>query len=368
MKTFKLFSMAALALVLTACSNNDDEILQPAEQGKMHFTATLAAPNSGATTRTTATADGDNYNVAWAVDDEIALVYEDKNGIRVWDKATVTAVDDVTGAATITAVLNYSVNDNTPVTLVYPYNIVYTANPDALSGKDYEPETGRFRGQGLSSISSGFTQDYALDWRDGSGTFSVDGPNVTLSGNVTMNPNVAIWKINLTTDGTTPLEVVQVSLNVGNVSGIISGFYSGSSTVYFFVPPYMINQIYTIYGPGQLFSITALQYGQYYTYSYNSQVSLTAGKIYESTLTLTALQQGWIQDSSYDGAYIYYISGESWADAIANHPGDNGGDWVIQDGKVFCYYMGKYLKDAAGNAYIDPTTAIDPNATYSWVD
>ena len=40
MKTLKLFSMAALALVMAACSNDDNEIQQPAQQGPITFTAT----------------------------------------------------------------------------------------------------------------------------------------------------------------------------------------------------------------------------------------------------------------------------------------------------------------------------------------
>ena len=130
MKTFKLFSMAALALVMAACSSDDNEIQQPEEQGKMHFTATLAAPNNGPTTRTVATADGDNYNVAWKVGDVIALIYTDSESDRQKDEATVTAVDG-SGNATIECDLSETVNDGADVTLVYPYDVVGDAAVNA---------------------------------------------------------------------------------------------------------------------------------------------------------------------------------------------------------------------------------------------
>ena len=120
MKTLKLFCMAALTLVMGACSNDDNEMEQPAQpQTQIHFTATIAALGNGATTRTTYTENGKTINVAWAVDDQIALVH---NGVK--DVATVTAVDDVSGNATIEATLTGSPSDQDDVVLVYPADAV----------------------------------------------------------------------------------------------------------------------------------------------------------------------------------------------------------------------------------------------------
>ena len=57
------------------------------------------------------------------------------------------------------------------------------------------------------------------------------------------------------------------------------------------------------------------------------------------------------------------IDGETWVQAIANH---NNWDFVIQDGKVWNPTETKFLKNSDGSAYIDPTTAVDPDVTYSW--
>ena len=70
---FKLFSIAAAALMMVACSTDDLTQQTQIKTGEMHFTATIAAPSG--TTRTTYEQDGDNINVKWVVGDEIALVH-----------------------------------------------------------------------------------------------------------------------------------------------------------------------------------------------------------------------------------------------------------------------------------------------------
>ena len=75
MKTFKIFSTAALALMMAACSSEDTaQNNNPVAGRQMHFTATIAAPNSGAGTRTAYTEDTETkkITVAWKVDGEIA--------------------------------------------------------------------------------------------------------------------------------------------------------------------------------------------------------------------------------------------------------------------------------------------------------
>ena len=70
MKTFRLFSMAAVALMMAACSSEDIMTQQePAKQGGLvHFTATLAAPTDGvmrtAYTEVTSGTDAGTYNVS----------------------------------------------------------------------------------------------------------------------------------------------------------------------------------------------------------------------------------------------------------------------------------------------------------------
>ena len=67
MKMIKFFSMAALALAMTACSNSDDfDVQQPVQNasGKVQFTATIAAPTDGGM-RTAYTEDAGAIKVEW---------------------------------------------------------------------------------------------------------------------------------------------------------------------------------------------------------------------------------------------------------------------------------------------------------------
>ena len=358
MKTTKFFFMAALALTFVACSNDDNEIQQPAQQGPMKFTATLAAPNSGATNRTTATADGSNYNVAWAVDDEIALIYQ-VSSTRYLDKAKVTAVD-ASGNATISGTLSTSVAGGEAVTLVYPYDVVKSADEDF--GKAYEPNPTYFNSQtGAAPDATNGLPKY--DWRDGSGTFSVSGTSVTLSSNVTMGFNTAIWKLKLTSDGTTPLVSHTVSLNCP-IPVSMAAFPDDVSEFYLYVPIPLYN-FYKSIGTPPL-EIEAEAGGKFYSYTHDA-VTLTAGKIYESTVTLALLNEFEVSGGGQQFT-IFYNDGETWAQAIDNHPFKNAGaGWMISGGCVmFKAGYEIYLLQDNHSTNISPTATIDKTVTYKW--
>lgn len=350
MKTFKLFSMAALVLLMAACS----EFQQPAE-GPMHFKATIAAPNSGPTTRTTASKDGDNYNVAWAVNDQIALVYEDTNGDRHNDLATVTAVNS--GTATISATLSGPVDVSTAVTLVYPYDIVYDTFDDPITGKNYMVD-GRYYSQNVTSIEDALP---TLDWREGSAYFAVGKSGIGLNSSVIMDPQVAIWKLNLTVGGN--------PFTASELDGPGGFAYVTGSSVFFFVPlPYY--NFEQSQGPIE-FSATADNI-THYVYVPTGTVTLTGGKIYTSTLALEQLIESTIDAG--EGASnptIYHTTGETWRAAIQHIQNRNSGNWEIRDNNGDCVYSNgtmKYLKDATGTNYIGADDVIDPSATYSWGD
>ena len=285
-KTFRLFSMAALALVMAACSNDDMIQQQPAQpQGKkMHFTATIEAPNSDAITRTTATLDKDANNkdiikMAWMQNDQIALVH---NGVI--DYALVTTVDATTGAATIEGVTPWNKTPTTgeAVTLVHPYHMV--DDPAPVEPWDYSPRIFLFNW--YDGTFNDLFSTWALDWREGKSTFSVVGDNITLSSRVKMASNIAIWKLTLQDDAATPnaLSATNVSIKietsptstteVANVSN-----NSGLSEYYMCMIPATIPE-------GDLV-IEAKVGSDTYTYTKAGGVSLTAGKFYQSTVTLT---------------------------------------------------------------------------------
>ena len=348
MKTFKIFSMAALALLMAACS----EFQQPAE-GPMHFKATIAAPNSDVLTRTTVTpgtgGDEGKYFVGWnTTTDKIALIYTDKNSDRQLDVATVTDVDG-SGNATISATLSGPVDVSTAVTLVYPYDIVASADADFLTGKNYTPDPTRYFGQNVTSIEDALP---TLDWREGSAYFAVGKSGIGLNSSVIMDPQVAIWKLNLTVGGN--------PYTASELNGPGGSAYVTGSSVFFFVPlPYY--NLEQSQGPIE-FSATA-DNDTYYVYLPTGPVTLTGGKIYESTLALTVLLNSELSVDGSTAYHIYHTDGESWKDAIEIHK-INQGDWAISDGKVqLLGNFGKYLKN--GSDYIDPTTAINPAGTYT---
>ena len=138
MKTTKLFFMAALALLMTACSNNDDNDFpqQPQKTEGITITAHLAPKTDGAATRAVATGiDSENKDIivsTWAKEEHIAILYEVGSTKYVAD-AGITDVDD-DGAATITFTVQDDTPDNTACTLVYPLS---AAKDDHSGVKDF---------------------------------------------------------------------------------------------------------------------------------------------------------------------------------------------------------------------------------------
>ena len=122
---------------MVACSSEDLTQQAQTKAGKMQFSATIAAPNSGAGTRTEYTEDTENkkITVAWKVGDEIALVHD-----KVMDVVKVKTVN-ADGSATIDGTIT-SATDEATVQLVYPAARVSAVNSDgnpefneAVSGK-----------------------------------------------------------------------------------------------------------------------------------------------------------------------------------------------------------------------------------------
>ena len=210
MKTIRLLSMAALALLMGACTTDDITTEQPAENGKgIPFTATLS--NGGSATRVISPAG----QAAWALHEHVALVYKVGNETKVTD-AEVTAVSDGTdgkteGTATITAELDADVATGTDVTLIYPYSAV-----NLTEGDDY----GKVRDD-LFKDQTG-TIDYisaSCDLRKGEGKITVNTNGASLKNNVTMDSQIAIWVINPRDDATgNLLEVRKLEVYFGGMT------------------------------------------------------------------------------------------------------------------------------------------------------
>lgn len=282
MKTIKIFSTAALALMMAACSSEDTALNStPAQEGqKVPFTATIAAPGSGAGTRTeyTEVTSGDaagTINVAWKAGDEIALIH---NG-----KADVVKVETVNtdGSATITGDITVG-TDGEAIEVCYPAALWEWAEKS-----EWVEKSGAIRNEtfvtNITTKQDGtlkYIQDN-LDTRMGKGTLKVDGDKATLSDNVTLASQIAIWKLTLQDDAETPaaLAATQVSVKLdGEVPVIIAStekLSTATSSVYLAMDA-ITNETLTIeatVGEG--------------TYSYtNEGVSLALGQYYQSTVTM----------------------------------------------------------------------------------
>ena len=126
--------MAALALMTAACSNDDSDFMNPAQQpanSEITITAQLAPKTDGAATR--AVSEGtDKIVAAWAEGEHIAILYE-VSGTKYEADAEITEVDGW-GTASITFTVQGTTPDNTAYTLVYPRS---AAKDDHSGMKDF---------------------------------------------------------------------------------------------------------------------------------------------------------------------------------------------------------------------------------------
>ena len=278
MKTFKIFSTAALALMMAACSSEDAALNNsPAQQQgrKVHFTATIAAPGGNAGTRTeyTEVTEGDaagTINVAWKAKDEIALIH---NGTK--DVVTVETVNK-DGSATITGDITVGTNGE-DVIAYYPAAAIELSNDKTPVPAAAYTEKMLAQDGTLSDIASN------LDLRVGESTLAVDGDKATLSDNVSLTSNTAIWKLTLQDNAETPaaLSATQVSVKLDGETPVTiastAKLSTATSTVYLAMPE--------MAEPETTVTIEAVTANGNYTYV-NSGLTLAAGKYYQSTVTM----------------------------------------------------------------------------------
>ena len=269
MKINRLFSIAAAALMMVACSSEETALKNnPAVGSQMPFTATIAVLGSGAGTRTAYTESGTDINVTWSVGDEIALIH---NGVK--DVATVKTIN-ADGSATITGFITKAENGD-GVELVYPSALVTSVTND---GPVFDNDL-----LGRISTQDGtlkYIQDN-LDFRSAKGQLSVNETSATLKEAATMNSMHAIWKLTLQNDAETPaaLSAKQVSVQLTADVPILRARTAELTTP--------ISSFYLAMEPFTEAPITILATVGEDTYSYVKEgVTLEAGKYYQSTVTM----------------------------------------------------------------------------------
>lgn len=286
MKTFRLFSMAALALVMAACSSEDNalENATPVKPGLIPFSATVA-PLSGATTRTVYTpgTDGESkpiINVAWKEGDQIFIARLTPD---LGTAGTVT-VGEPNGDGSAPLSGNISGADGNEIEAYYPasaYN-----NWGDFSEK-YNAQDGT-----LSGI-----QDN-LDYRKGTGKISVIGDKATLADKLQMKSQIAIWKLTLQNTSGANLNATKVTIKAGSDIIAATKDISATSEVHMAVP---FNTSPTTFDNLTIEATTA---DGTYTYAAPSAVNLSHSTYYQSTvkmvtpLTLTSPAVGQVIGSN----------------------------------------------------------------------
>ena len=259
----KSFSMAALALMTAACSNDENNFAQqPPKSEGITITAQLAPKSGNDATR--AISNQTTYIKAeWAEDEHIAILYE-VNSVKKVADARINKVDETTGAATIEFTVVGETADNTPCTLIYPYS---AANDEHDGLKDVGT---------LLSAQDG-TLNANLDVRMGAGTIHTTNPGLT----VTTQPaaQYAIFKFTtMNSDGSATVNVKPLTITTGMENFVITPT-SPTSELYAALPPLT----------EQAVSFVATSANGHTNIAAFPGISFSAGKYYQSTIKMTEL-------------------------------------------------------------------------------
>ncbi len=272
MKTKNIFSLAVLAVALTACSSENDmtPAESPLQKGKIvTLTATISQGNAS-TRKLTDNGDG-TISSAWEVGKEMEVWYHSTTSEnRVKGKATITNVD-ADGKATIMAELTNPKND-TSVDFQYPYGYD--------GGQLFSEQKGT-----LDLINQKF------DSQGGGGRLIVNGDKASLPKDVHIEHHNCILKLNFS-DGTEDITKDVVGLSItymdkSNNQRILQlNNISSQNTIYVALEPqidYSTNP-YTLMSTEFHFRIDTSK-GERYTY-FQQNITLDKGKMYTSSLKM----------------------------------------------------------------------------------
>ena len=323
MKATKIFMMAALALMMIACSN-DDFTEQPIElpvdnnNKEITITATLA-PKGNDGMRAVDDNGDDKITVTWAVDEHLAILYT-KDGNQMAD-ARITAVDDVTGAATITFTVEGGTPDNTDCQIVYPLS---AAKSDKSGVKAYAD---------MLATQDGVL-DGDLDVRVGAGKIQVTTPGL----DVTTQPaaQYSIFKFTIQDLSSTDKTATQfkVSDNSGNVITTVTPS-SATGTLYVALP---------VLATGMYWFNATIDSKPYIAKATVSTATL-AGKYYQSTVKMATVGDAILSDGK------FATKGTSGQQAVIVYVGTVD--------KYFNHFLAIALSDAANEVtWSDALTAI----------
>ena len=263
MKTIKIMSIAVLALAMAACSNDTEQpaaVQASCPGGGIPFSATIT---TGSQTRALTENTTDNtLDAAWATGEKVALVYGE-----TLDEVEVTKNDD--GTATITGSLTGSPQQGEAVTVIYPASAV-DATTKAVKTDLLSTQDGK-----LATIAT------SLDLRQSDGaTLTVGADHASLNGTVTLSNQLAIVKFSLSY-GSNPLAAKTFVIKDGD-----------GNTLTTVKPSEATSNLYVAMAPATAATFRLEASDGTFLYIYEkSGVTLTAGKYYQSPVTLDVVEE-----------------------------------------------------------------------------
>lgn len=315
--------MAALAMMMVACSN-DDAAIDNAQGKVMTLTTTLKMADNASTR--TLTDETTQITAEWAVGDQFTISYQittdditdptEKNGYGVAEVKSVSG-----GTATVQATLTDAL-DGGAIDFSYPHA---HNDPGTVHSTD---QVGT-----LDDINANFACMY------GSGTMSVSGTTVSIDdGGVTMTQEICIWKFTFS-DGT------------NDITSAITNLKLAFQYVTYDVNPTSQPAIYVAiydgfpYATGGV-TITATTASGVYTASKPS-VTLQVGQMYESDVALSLIP------GPLAGKFTINAGGDKVSFSQGNLQATyNGSSWSW----AFATNQWDYIGNAEGNTKVSAST------------
>lgn len=336
MKTYKIISIAALAIAMTACTSEEASTSQPVVSGGgIPFRATVS---TGATTRAvTENTTDQKLETAWTVGEQVALIHND-----VVDVMKVSEIDDATKTATITGSITGSPANGDDVTVVYPASAVDSdtkaVKTDLLAAQDGT----------LATISS------KLDLCQSSGAKLKVGAGVaSLNGMVKLAPQMSIVKFSLS-DGTDPLTTKSFVIKDGE-DNVVTTVTAASE----------LSDLFIAMAPATdaTYSFSAVVGDFFWLYS-KTGVTLKAGTYYKSPITMTISKKA--GEISYATTSISKTFGDDNFTNPLTITGDGKVSYSSSDTKVaeVNSETGEVTIKGNGTATIKATVTDGPTYTY----
>ena len=352
MKTRYLISLAALALMMGSCSSEvNQESAQEAGTQTIPFSATIS--NKSETRGLTEDATTQTIGAQWEVGDQVALIHD-----AIVDVMTVDKVTD-TGSATITGTLT-GVKKAVKVLVVYigSDNTAMTSLKTTLEGQDLEMISiddinkavkGMLATQGgtLEAVSA------AADYRYAYADLKIAKGKATFTNTVTLPSMTAVWKVALTTDGTTATALQAKKLLV-TADGETVTADLGTGTNYMFYLAFIPNG-------STNYSFTATDAdNKEYSCDLNLNKALETGYYYQSTLTLLSAATVAVTGVSLNKTELKLTTGDTETLTATVAPSDatnKAVTWTSSKESVATVDAnGKVTAVAAGEATITVTT------------